>query len=98
MTDRTLRLFSTIIVALTAGILLGALALQLPADWATIALAAILRPEGLRLAALSAIGLVALIEVLVLLPSSPPAANVELHTMFFPGMPLAVGVAGIAEE
>jgi hypothetical protein len=98
MTDRTFRLFSTIIVALTAGILFGALALQLPTDWATIALATILRPEGLALAALSAIGLVALIKVLVLLPSSPPAANVALHTMLFPGMPLAVGVAGIAEE
>lgn len=79
-------------------ILLGALLLRLPPDWATLALALLARPENLVLAALGAIGLVALIEMLLLLPATPTAPNSVLQAALFPGMPLAVGMAGTAEE
>jgi hypothetical protein len=94
MSQRSLHTFTLAIASLTVGILLAALISHLP----VALLATLLRPEGFQYATLAAAGMLALVEMIALLPRSAPALDPTWHLALFPGMPMSVGSFANAED
>ncbi|GAB4111632.1 MAG: hypothetical protein Fur005_07320 [Roseiflexaceae bacterium] len=87
------RKITQITVLATVALLGWALVRAMPADWPVLLIGMLLKPEGVGMSALAALGLIGLIECCILLPHTPAAADPALQLALFPGMPLAVGIA-----
>jgi hypothetical protein len=87
MTQRTLHVFTTIILALTVGILLAAGISRLPFDW----LVALALPQGLQLATVAALGLLALFESIAVVSRTTVYTDPIWQMALFPGMPGFIG-------
>jgi hypothetical protein len=87
MTQRMLHVFTTIILALTVGILLAAGISRLPIDW----LAAMAHPQGMQLATVAALGLLTLLEGIVIAARTPAYSDPTWQLALFPSMPGFIG-------